>query len=108
MYHQPTRSASSGLRVKLTGIEPGSYQNESDLPGIYQNDIATGSGPSHELCMIDAGIRSLLDVPLFGDAIQTLNLHCNQIAEIENLEVMKGIKGHEVCEVLLEARKFIQ
>ncbi|XP_072024521.1 leucine-rich repeat and coiled-coil domain-containing protein 1-like [Amphiura filiformis] len=84
MYHPPSRS--SGLRVRLTGVDlPGS--NEAYAP--YHDE---GASPDHELCLIDAGIKSLLDVPLFGANIQTLNLHCNQIAQIENLEELHTLR----------------
>ena len=77
MHHQP-----SSLKVKLTGL-PG----PSSYAAAYDDD-PSGEGGHHELCLIDAGVRSMLDVPLSGGQnIQTLNLHCNHIRQIENLQV---------------------
>ena len=75
MYPAPV----GALRVKLTGIDVPSSSAPYD--GYH------GDTTNHELCLIDAGIKNLRDVPLFGSNIQTLNLHCNQIAQIENLQV---------------------
>ncbi|KAK2149746.1 hypothetical protein LSH36_438g02044 [Paralvinella palmiformis] len=47
-------------------------------------------GPE-ELCFIDSGIKSLYSVALHSD-LQVLNLHCNQIKKIENLEGLQHLK----------------
>ncbi|XP_059835206.1 leucine-rich repeat and coiled-coil domain-containing protein 1 isoform X1 [Hypanus sabinus] len=46
--------------------------------------MAQGDQASHELCLIDRAITSLLAVPL-SPKIRTLNVHCNQISRIEGL-----------------------
>ncbi|CAH1270558.1 LRRCC1 [Branchiostoma lanceolatum] len=50
-----------------------------------------GPGTTTELCLIDANISSLLNVP-FSQSIQVLNLHCNQISQIENLQHMVNLR----------------
>ena len=66
------------FRVKFSGVSAADDQNN------MRNDE---SSSSHELCLIDAGIRSIRGLPLSGH-IQTLNLHCNQITRLENLECL--------------------
>ncbi|KAI8504572.1 leucine rich repeat [Branchiostoma belcheri] len=51
----------------------------------------SGSGVTTELCLIDANITSLLSVPL-SQSIQVLNLHCNQISQIENLQHLVNLR----------------
>ncbi|XP_048384912.1 leucine-rich repeat and coiled-coil domain-containing protein 1 [Stegostoma tigrinum] len=46
---------------------------------------------SHELCLIDKTIASLLEVPL-SPQIRTLNLHCNQITRIEALGQLQQLQ----------------
>ncbi|XP_071958778.1 leucine-rich repeat and coiled-coil domain-containing protein 1-like isoform X2 [Antedon mediterranea] len=60
------------------------------LTGLSQDTNMDPDKP-HEICLIDAGVTSLLDVPLVGH-IQTLNLHCNEIGIIENLQYAKYLK----------------
>ncbi|XP_019628740.1 PREDICTED: leucine-rich repeat and coiled-coil domain-containing protein 1-like [Branchiostoma belcheri] len=51
----------------------------------------SGSGVTTDLCLIDANITSLLSVPL-SQSIQVLNLHCNQISQIENLQHLVNLR----------------
>ena len=44
-----------------------------------------------EICYIDAQINSLCDVHLHPGLI-SINLHCNNISEIENLDRLKNLK----------------
>ena len=44
-----------------------------------------------EICYIDAQINSLFDVHLHPGLI-SINLHCNNISEIENLDGLKNLK----------------
>ena len=68
----------SSLRVKFSGVSTAEEQYDQGNDGSDQASVP------RELCLIDAGIRSMRDLPLSGH-IQTLNLHCNQITNVENL-----------------------
>ncbi|ELU06182.1 hypothetical protein CAPTEDRAFT_212152 [Capitella teleta] len=46
---------------------------------------------NQELCLFDAGIQSIRDVPLSSN-LQVLNLHCNGIRVIENLGQLHHLK----------------
>ncbi|XP_035680268.1 leucine-rich repeat and coiled-coil domain-containing protein 1-like [Branchiostoma floridae] len=50
-----------------------------------------GPGATTELCLIDANISSLRNVPL-SQSIQVLNLHCNQISQIENIQHLVNLR----------------
>lgn len=45
----------------------------------------------HELCLIDSGIKSLLNVPIRPN-LQVINLHSNFIQRIENLQNVYQLK----------------
>ncbi|XP_072426412.1 leucine-rich repeat and coiled-coil domain-containing protein 1 [Chiloscyllium punctatum] len=53
--------------------------------------MAYNDQSSHELCLIDKTITSLLEVPL-SLMIRTLNLHCNQITRIEGLGQLRQLQ----------------
>ena len=44
-----------------------------------------------ELCLIDCGVTSLLDIPL-RNHLQSINLHSNYINRIEGLQHLKFLK----------------
>ncbi|XP_054046927.1 leucine-rich repeat and coiled-coil domain-containing protein 1 isoform X1 [Rissa tridactyla] len=44
-----------------------------------------------ELCLMDKGVKSLLEVSLSSD-LHTLNLHCNRIARIEGLGHLRNLQ----------------
>ncbi|XP_071511162.1 leucine-rich repeat and coiled-coil domain-containing protein 1-like [Diadema antillarum] len=70
---------SSNLRVTLSGVS---------LP---TDQAASDEAAPQELCLIDAGIQSMLNLPLVG-RIQTLNLHCNSISKLENLQHLPHLR----------------
>ena len=45
-----------------------------------------------EVSMMDAGLRSLFEVDFNPETLQTLNLHCNHIERIENLDLLRNLK----------------
>jgi leucine-rich repeat/coiled-coil domain-containing protein 1 len=45
----------------------------------------------HELCLIDSGIKTLLNVPLRPN-LQVINLHSNFIQRIENFNNLRHLK----------------
>ena len=53
-------------------------------------DVVSRTFPK-EICYIDAQINSLFDVHLHPGLI-SINLHCNNISEIENLDRLKNLK----------------
>ena len=59
--------------------------NESD-----RYDVVSGTFPK-EICYIDAQINSLFDINL-NPGLISVNLHCNNISVIENLDGLKYLK----------------
>ena len=53
-------------------------------------DVVSHTFPK-EICYIDAQINSLFDVHLHP-GLTSINLHCNNISEIENLDGLKNLK----------------
>lgn len=70
------------FRVKFSGLASPSEQHIDD-------DLA-GTGAPDEFCLMDAGVQNLKDLPLTAH-IQSINLHCNQIAKIENLRNLRHL-----------------
>ncbi|XP_030831439.1 leucine-rich repeat and coiled-coil domain-containing protein 1 [Strongylocentrotus purpuratus] len=71
------------FRVKFSGVASPSEQHIDD-------DLA-GTGAPDEFCLMDAGVQNLKDLPLTAH-IQSINLHCNQIAKIENLQNLRHLR----------------
>ena len=70
------------FRVKFSGVAGPSEQ--------HMDDNLSGPGGPDELCLMDAGVQSMNDLPLTNH-IQSINLHCNQIGKIENLQRLQHL-----------------